>query len=183
VGAVIGDISSDLTMAEAIMTSSIGIPQCSFCTYNMDETQLSTYGYFFRTVPGVVTYLEGLMAVIRHYGWRRISILYTSDVPGLLGTISTYLVYAYKKRFVTLTKVVIFQRIGIDRRKVILEDSGLFSPNHVWLTTIDLSNSLSVLPSPSDFNGLIMADALWNMPGDPAYDKFVARWTNSDLKE
>lgn len=32
VGGVIGDIASELTSAEALMTSSVGIPQCSFAS-------------------------------------------------------------------------------------------------------------------------------------------------------
>lgn len=44
------------------------------------------------------------------------------------------------------------------------------------MTTIDLTDSLSRLDKPSDFNGLIMADALWDMPGVPEYDRFVNNW-------
>lgn len=55
-------------------------------------------------------------------------------------------------------------------------DIGLFHRDHVWMTTIDLTDSLSRLDKPSEFNGLIMADALWDMPGVPEYDRFVNNW-------
>ncbi|KAF9905190.1 putative pyridoxal kinase [Linnemannia zychae] len=118
VGGVIGDIASDLTTAEAIMTSSVGVPQCSFASYNMDATLLSNFVYLFRTVPGVTKHM-----------------------------------------------------LTAQNREL-----GLFHPDHVWLTTIDLTDSLARLPDSSDFNGLIMADALWDMPGVPAYDRFVTNW-------
>ncbi|KAF8919107.1 hypothetical protein BGZ58_004685, partial [Dissophora ornata] len=83
IGGAIGDVTADLTTSEAIMTSSIGIPQCSFSSYRMDASQLSTFAYLFRTAPGLQMYLRGLAEVITHYGWRRISILHTLDVEGL----------------------------------------------------------------------------------------------------
>lgn len=51
------------------------------------------------------------------------------------------------------------------------------------MTTIDLTDSLSRLDKASDFNGLIMADALWDMPGVPEYDRFVANWEALDPEE
>ncbi|KAF9393247.1 hypothetical protein CPC16_002475 [Podila verticillata] len=85
VGAAIGDIASELTQAEALMTSSLGVPQCSFASYNNDITHLKNFPYLFRSAPGVLMFYDALAAVIDHYGWKRISVVYTSDVPGLLG--------------------------------------------------------------------------------------------------
>ncbi|KAF9135679.1 hypothetical protein BGW39_001078 [Mortierella sp. 14UC] len=85
VGGVIGDIASDLTTAEAIMTSSVGVPQCSFASYNMDTTLLSNFVYLFRSVPGVTKYIEALALVIEHYKWTKVSIIHTSDISGNLG--------------------------------------------------------------------------------------------------
>ncbi|KAG9325377.1 hypothetical protein KVV02_004152 [Mortierella alpina] len=161
VGSVIGDVTSDLTQAEALMTSSIGVPQCSFASYNMDTSDLLNFKYLFRTVPAVVTYIQALAEVIVHYKWQRVSILYTSDVPGLLGNMG----FPYTG-FCTISA-----------------SAGLFQKDHVWMTAIDLSDSLSVLTNPLDFNGLIMADALWDLSGDPTYDKFVSEWMNLDPKE
>lgn len=59
-------------------------------------------------------------------------------------------------------------------------NGGLFHKDHVWLTPIDLSDSIARLDRPSDFNGLIMADALWELPGNAEYDNFVTNWINMD---
>lgn len=95
------------------MTSSLGVPQCSFasckifvfffacpsdnsvegnCTLtcfaiadNNDIARLTNYPYLFRSAPGVLMFYNGLAVVIDHFGWKRISVVYTSDVPGLLG--------------------------------------------------------------------------------------------------
>ncbi len=53
----------------------------------MDTSDLLNFKYLFRTVPAVVTYIEALAEVIVYYKWQRVSVLYTSDVPGLLGNI------------------------------------------------------------------------------------------------
>ncbi|KAF9361742.1 hypothetical protein BGX26_012463 [Mortierella sp. AD094] len=208
VGAIIGDISSEFTAAEAIMTSSVGIPQCSFATYNLDVTQLSARAYLLRTVPGVLTYFEAIFQVIMHFNWKRISILYTSDLPGLLeivcGTVRQE--YRYMKAAIPIpddeTNIVAEARGAIrtiqksDTRIHVLiasratqvaildtiRDHGLFDESHVWLTTVDLSDSIAQLDNPTDFNGLIMTDALWEMPGVPAFDNFVNNWMNLDPK-
>ncbi|KAF9142503.1 hypothetical protein BG015_000807, partial [Linnemannia schmuckeri] len=204
VGGVIGDIASDLTTAEAIMTSSVGVPQCSFASYNMDTTLLSNFVYLFRTVPGVTKYHEALALVVKHYKWTKVSIMHTSDIPGIIGEKAFSALCASSGVEVTRFPIPLPQGRDIlevahsvirnvknsDTRIHILaaprpmqipllaaiRDIGLFHHDHVWLTTIDLTDSLSRLADPSDFNGLIMADALWDMPGVPEYDRFVTSW-------
>ncbi|KAF9429570.1 hypothetical protein BGZ94_010276 [Podila epigama] len=204
VGAVVGDIASELTSAEALMTSSVGVPQ-----YNLDVAHLRNYPYLFRSAPGVLWFLDALAAVIDHYHWRRVSVLHTLDVPGLLGekrfsemceekgidVVKTSVPMAeteqdYWANVRSALRLLKFSdsRIHVlivtrSRQIGILElarEFGLFSNGHVWLTTIDLSDSIARLRDPSDFNGLIMADVLWDRPGLPAYDSFVKRWTNLD---
>jgi len=51
------------------------------------------------------------------------------------------------------------------------------------MTSIDLTDSLSDLSDSEDFNGLIMADALWEMPGVPEYDEFVTNWEQLNTTE
>ncbi|KAF9115372.1 hypothetical protein BGX27_007991 [Mortierella sp. AM989] len=206
VGAIIGDISSEFTAAEAIMTSSVGIPQCSFATY---VTQLSARAYLLRTVPGVLTFMEALFQVILHYKWKRISILYTSDLPGLLGeklfaglcdksdiealkiaiplpgedkSISMVARGSIKniKKSDTRIHVLIASRATQVDLLDLIRDHGLFDESHVWLTPIDLSDSIARLDNSVDFNGLIMTDALWEMPGVPAFDSFLSSWMKLD---
>ncbi|KAF9083653.1 hypothetical protein BGX23_011243, partial [Mortierella sp. AD031] len=211
VGGVIGDIASDLTTAEAIMTSSVGVPQCSFASYNMDATLLSSFVYLFRTVPRVTKYIEALALVVKQYKWTKVSVVHTSDIPGILAEKAFTSLCALSgvdvTRFaiplqqggdiVTTARSVIRSLKASDTRIHVLavprsvqipllealRDHGLFTENHVWMTSIDLTDSLSRLPNSQDFNGLIMADALWYMPGLPEYDRFVTNWQALDPKE
>ncbi|KAF9181892.1 hypothetical protein BGZ51_005125 [Haplosporangium sp. Z 767] len=212
VGSVIGDITSDLTAAEALLTSSAGVPQCSYASYNMDINELANFMYLFRTVPGVLTYLEALGEVILHFQWKRISILHTSDVPGVLGEkmlsnmknmdgvdmVKVAIPMPDEEtQLPALTRNALRALIDTNTRIHILVASrphqimildmirtmGLFQKNHVWLTTIDLSDSIARLREPSDFNGLIMADAMWSMPKVPAFDRFLAKWVSLDREK
>lgn len=51
----------------------------------MDTTLLSNFVYLFRTVPGITKYIESLALVVKHYKWTKVSIMYTSDIPGIIG--------------------------------------------------------------------------------------------------
>ncbi|KAG0204686.1 hypothetical protein BGX28_003435 [Mortierella sp. GBA30] len=212
IGSVIGDVTSDLTQAEAIMTSSIGVPQCSFASYNKDTSPLANFKYLLRTVPAVFTYYEALSEVIVYYKWKRLSILYTSDTPGMLGEKKFAKLPSMK--LIDLVKIVIplpdtddgfvaaakgairaieqsDTRIHIliapRSSQVILLDlirnAGLFQKEHVWLASIDVSDSVGGLPNPTDFNGLIMADALWDIPRNRAFETFLSNWVHLDQKE
>ncbi|KAG0256274.1 hypothetical protein BG011_004642 [Mortierella polycephala] len=212
VGSVIGDITSDLTSAEAMLTSSVGVLQCSYASYNTDTSELADFMYLFRTVPGVLTYLEALGEVITYFQWTRISILHTSDVTGVLGEkMLSSMENMNKVKMVkvaipmpdeetqlpALTRSALRTLIDTNTRIHILVASrshqvmildmirnmGLFQKNHVWLTTIDLSDSIARLNEPSDFNGLIMADAMWSMPETPAFERFMEKWVNLDREK
>lgn len=76
--------------------------------------------------------------------------------------------------------ILIAARADLVQLLDVIRNGGLFQKDHVWLTPIDLSDSIAELANPSDFNGLIMADALWEMPGTPAYDNFVTEWISLD---
>ncbi|CAO3564805.1 unnamed protein product [Mortierella alpina] len=201
VGSVIGDVTSDLTQAEALMTSN-----------NMDTSDLLNFKYLFRTVPAVVTYIHALSEVIVYYKWQRISVLYTSDVPGLLGEkmfsnlpgmktldvvkvaiplpdgddqitdIARAPIQAIEQSETRIHVLIAPRQTQLDLLQMI-RSAGLFHKDHVWLTAIDLSDSLSLLSDPLDFNGLIMADALWDLSGDPAYDMFLSEWMSLDPKK
>ncbi|KAF9137682.1 hypothetical protein BGX30_009999, partial [Mortierella sp. GBA39] len=187
VGGVIGDVASDLTTAEAIMTSSVGVPQCSFASYNMDTTLLSNFVYLFRTVPGVTKYFESLALVVKHYKWTKVSIMHTSDIPGIIG----------EKAFSAVAGDVEVTRfpIPLPQGKDILETARSVIRNvknsdtriHILAAPravqIPLLNAISRLSNPSDFNGLIMADVLWDMPGVPEYDRFVTNWEALNPKD
>lgn len=102
---VIGDISSSWTSLSALMSSTLGIPQCSFTanaskvyTYNkpFDNRMIiflffkkkvalsdkSQYKYFFRTIPTQVIIADVMLEFASKEGWKKLGVLYTDDPLG-----------------------------------------------------------------------------------------------------
>ncbi|KAG0328841.1 hypothetical protein BGZ99_004329 [Dissophora globulifera] len=163
-------------------------------------------------VPGIMDYLRAIFEVIIYYGWSKISILHTTDLSGQLAEkafsawcniqkinvlISPIQPPDDPDQFDTVARAAVNIIRNSDTRIHVLiaprpnqlnllsviRDVGLFNPHHVWLTTIDISNSIATLPNPSSFNGLIMADALWNLPGLPAFEQFEKEWVALNTTE
>ncbi|KAG0270591.1 hypothetical protein BGZ95_001630 [Linnemannia exigua] len=83
VSGVIGDIRSDLTQYEALMTSSVKISQCSFASINTILSDYTMYPWFFRTIPTTIVILDAALKTILELGWRRITLIYDVDIIGL----------------------------------------------------------------------------------------------------
>ncbi|KAI8373243.1 uncharacterized protein BYT42DRAFT_536616 [Radiomyces spectabilis] len=79
---VIGDISSSWTSLSALMTSTLQIPQCSFTASATSLSDKSQYGYFFRTVPTRLLYVDAAVSFIVNQKWPIIGILYTKNNAG-----------------------------------------------------------------------------------------------------
>ncbi|KAF9939481.1 hypothetical protein BGZ75_006494 [Mortierella antarctica] len=91
VAGVIGDIRSELTRYEALMTSSVRIPHCSYASGNQSflHLVLDEYSYFFRTIPTSLVLIDAVLSVVKSMGWKRI---YLIRDPEYLGWID----YFYK---------------------------------------------------------------------------------------
>ncbi|KAI9018770.1 periplasmic binding protein-like I [Phycomyces nitens] len=76
---LIGDISSSWTSLSALMTSTLQIPQCSFSAVATSLSDKTQYGYFFRTIPTDLLYVDAALSFITSQGWPTIGILYSSD--------------------------------------------------------------------------------------------------------
>ncbi|KAF8979831.1 hypothetical protein BGZ46_004985 [Entomortierella lignicola] len=184
VGAIIGDITSEFTAAEAIMTSSVGIPQCSFSTCKEYWIQNNKGLSFSHQIPALsMSKGEKLFAGLcaqNNLDTLKVIIPLPEDGTSISraarGAIKTL------KQSDTRIHVLIASRADQVELLDLIRGYGLFDKSHVWLTAIDLSDSISQLHNPTDFNGLIMTDALWNMPGVPAFDKFVNNWMVLDSK-
>ncbi|KAF9346266.1 hypothetical protein BGX26_002253 [Mortierella sp. AD094] len=91
ISGVIGDLPSDLTVFEALMTSSVQIPQCSYASCMLSKSpntalsSASMYPYFYRTIPTVIAIIDAMFEVIKHAGWQRISIIYDVETLGYIG--------------------------------------------------------------------------------------------------
>ncbi|KAF9207361.1 hypothetical protein BGZ49_000607 [Haplosporangium sp. Z 27] len=175
VGAIIGDITSEFTAAEAIMTSSVGIPQCSFSTCKEYWIQNNKGLSFSHQIPvlsmGKGEKLFAGLCAQNNLDTLKVIIPLPEDGTSISrvarGAIKTL------KQSDTRIHVLIASRADQVELLDLIRGYGLFDKSHVWLTAIDLSDSISQLHNPTDFNGLIMTDALWNMPGVPAFDNFL----------
>ncbi|KAK3819952.1 MAG: 7 transmembrane sweet-taste receptor of 3 GCPR-domain-containing protein [Benniella sp.] len=160
VGAVVGDIVSELTATEAILTSSIGVPQCSFST-----CEKSFSGWCEK----------------RNIEMMKVAIPLPDD-PSHFSYFARGPIKAVKNSNARI-HVLIASRPNQTPLLDAIRQNGLFDKDHVWLTSVDLSDSIARLQNPSDFNGLIMADALWDMPDLPAFDRFATNWRNLATKK
>ncbi|CAO3660737.1 hypothetical protein G6F70_007165 [Rhizopus microsporus] len=79
---VIGDISSSWTSLSALMSSTLGIPQCSFTANAIALSDKSQYKYFFRTIPTQVIIADVMLEFASKEGWKKLGVLYTDDPLG-----------------------------------------------------------------------------------------------------
>ncbi|KAF9973090.1 hypothetical protein BGZ73_003709 [Actinomortierella ambigua] len=67
-----------------------------------------------------------------------------------------------------------------------IQKNDMFKLPNVWITLNNISRDITTYfsahgrPSPSNFNGLIMLDQVFDLSGDAEYDKFYDRWQNLD---
>lgn len=119
------------------------------------------------------------------YSDTRIHILIAArtDQVGILDIVRYFNTKLSQMRSMSAKHVIFFDITILKQASpfiFIYRNLGLFQKDHVWLTPVDLSDSLILLNKPSDFNGLIMADVLWKLPGTPVYDNFFKNWINLD---
>ncbi|KAG9326519.1 hypothetical protein KVV02_007668 [Mortierella alpina] len=212
VNGVIGDIRSELTSYEALMTSSVGISQCSFASGSTTLSDIGTYPYFFRTIPTIIEALDAILALIKHVGWKRIMVIYDIEYLGWAGR--EYLtskarrmgIYSLANQPLTTAGVPFDPNFGFlkdtiqstasrvqillanDRlqRDVLREmrESGFMGPEYAWVTTNDLAEHYDVMePHVEGYDGLIMLDNVWDFHGYPPYDNFVSRWQRLNTTE
>ncbi|ORX61729.1 periplasmic binding protein-like I [Hesseltinella vesiculosa] len=80
--AMIGDITSSWTSLSALMTSTLGIPQCSFTAIATSLSDKSQYTYFFRTIQTELLYSDAALSFVLSQGWPMMGILYSDDDSG-----------------------------------------------------------------------------------------------------
>ncbi|KAF9290927.1 hypothetical protein BGZ68_005667 [Mortierella alpina] len=212
VSGVIGDIRSDLTSYEALMTSSVGISQCSFASGSTTLSDVETYPYFFRTIPTILTALDAILELIKHVGWKRIMLIYDIEYLGWAGreyftskarSMGIYSLanqplttagvpfdptFGFLKDTIqsTASRVQILLATARLQRDVLREmrDSGYMGPEYAWVTTNDLAEHYGMMePQVEGYNGLIMLDNVWDLRGYQPFDSFVSRWERLNITE
>ncbi|KAF9543952.1 hypothetical protein EC957_000317 [Mortierella hygrophila] len=213
VSGVIGDVSSALTVQSALLTSRLGIPQCS---YSAGSTQLSSkddYGYFFRTIPTELMFGRVMMEFVASRGWKKVAVFYTGDELGsqMMDSIALQarkmnITIGHRKAFWEMEsgsdigpgldalkasgqQIVLVAAVGEPQIRLMTEavKKGLISKNYVWLTinqvTEPLLGSAGSTLKPSDLNGLFMFDNMLRLHGYPPYEQFLDKWAALNPEE
>ncbi|KAF9897076.1 hypothetical protein BX616_006229, partial [Lobosporangium transversale] len=209
VSAVIGDVSSALSMQSALLTSRLSIPQCS---YSAGSTQLSNkddYDYFFRTIPTELMFGKVMIDFVASRGWKTIAVLYTGDSLGVgimdnivLQAAQKNITVGFKQAFwesgtsldidATLNsvkesgqRIILVAAVNEPQIRLMIEavNKGLVSKNYVWLTINQIAEPMLEENSglkPSDLNGLFMFDNLLKLNGYEPYERFLDKWAALD---
>ncbi|KAG0294926.1 hypothetical protein BGZ96_000163 [Linnemannia gamsii] len=204
VGGVIGDINSDLTTYEALMTSSVQIPQCSFASGSTTLSDQADYPFFYRTIPTIIVLLDALLDVIKNMGWTRISLIYDINSLGWAGReyfssraqnmgiyILTYQplstagvpfdpTYASIKDQIrkSQSRIQVLLAAGTNQSDFLheMKEAGFFGPDYAWVTTHDIAPQLRRDQDVKAYDGLIMVANGWRLLGYPPYDDFLSKW-------
>lgn len=179
---VIGDISSSWTALSALMTSTLGIPQCSFSANATSLADKSQYEFFFRTIPTDLLYADAILSFILNQKWTVFGILYPDNDLGrqltqaliskskkMKGTVGvkssqTYFdsgntnnIHASIDTLMSLgSRIVFIASKEVDEVVSILTiaaHAGHINAETVWITMIDVADALK--STISQFNTVI----------------------------
>ncbi|KAF8932030.1 hypothetical protein BGZ58_007279 [Dissophora ornata] len=156
VGGVIGDLASDLTKYEALMTSSVEIPQCSFA---------SRREYFEQKARNLgVTVLD----------------YQPLNTGGVLEDSTYQAVKDSIKENQSLIHVLI--ATGPTQYNVLREmkNAGFVGPRYGWVTANDISDQIRMEPDANEYDGVIMVENGWDLKGYEPYENFLAVWMQLD---
>ncbi|KAF8953709.1 hypothetical protein BGZ46_003157, partial [Entomortierella lignicola] len=211
ISGVIGDLESQLTVYEALMTSSVQISQCSYASSSTALSSANVYPYFYRTIPTVLSIIDAMFAYINYVGWQRVSIIYDVDTLGFIG--NTYIqdkakssnvyVLAYQafnladppddpsysaiRNMIqsTESRIQLLISTGRLQHSVLsaMRDAGFMEPMYAWITINDISDQIQQEKNPRDYDGIVMVDNGWNLQGYPPYDQFLAQWMSLNSTE
>ncbi|KAG0033379.1 hypothetical protein BGZ81_008589 [Podila clonocystis] len=211
VGGVIGDILSDLTRYEALITSSVQIPQCSYASGHTRLSDVRTYPYFFRTIPTNIVVIDAILALLRTAGWKRISLIYDIETLGWAGReyfsaraakmgifILAYeplttagVAYDASYDFVkarirsTQSRIQVLIATGTLQMDVLhqMKVSGLMTKDYAWVTVNNIVETLAQDTDVAGYDGLIMIDIAYELPGYEPYETFLKRWVSLNTTE
>ncbi|KAF9436111.1 hypothetical protein BGZ76_004788 [Entomortierella beljakovae] len=208
VGGVVGDLRSDLTEYEALMTSSVKISQCSFASASTELSSTTIYPYFYRTIATVINIMDAMLVTAVNMGWNRVTIIHDTDLIGFNG-------HSYLEKRTSELGIYVLSYIPIsvtgqatdptlsdikatidstDSRIQLLiatsdlqrnalyqfQKDGYMNPIYAWITVNDISNQIAQLDHPEAYDGVIMIDNSWDLAGYAPYDEFHAEWMSLD---
>lgn len=83
---IVGPALSVNSMAVTSIAQLFAIPQISYASTAQELGNSMRYPYFFRTVPSDGQQTEVIAALVRHFGWSYVTIIYTDDDYGRSGS-------------------------------------------------------------------------------------------------
>ncbi|KAG0263745.1 hypothetical protein BG011_008174 [Mortierella polycephala] len=156
---VMGDVASDLTRYEALITSSVSIPQCSFG---------SRREYFVSRAME-----EGIYVL-----------MYESVTSSDIQRDPTFQVLQDKLRSVE-SRIQVLLATGPLQDTILREmrNASFFSPDFAWITVNYLSQQFRHEPDVHDYDGLIIIDNAWNLTSYGPFDSFQHQWMQLNSTE
>ncbi|KAF9315313.1 hypothetical protein BGZ91_005818, partial [Linnemannia elongata] len=185
VGGVIGDIKSDLTKYEALMTSSVLIPQCSFASASASLSDQVTYPFFYRTIPTIIILLDALLDVVRRREYfsaraQKLGIYILQYQPLSTAGVPFDPTYTFIKDRIrsSQSRVQVLIATGNIQFALLhqMKEAGFFGPDYAWVTGNDISSQLRQDPDVKIYDGLIMVDNGWELSGYAPYEEFLSKW-------
>ncbi|KAF9289444.1 hypothetical protein BGZ68_009354 [Mortierella alpina] len=209
VAGVIGDIRSDLTRYEALMTSSVRIPHCSYASDNPALSNRDEYSYFYRTIPTSLVLIDAVLSVVKSMGWKRIYLIRDSEYLGWIDyfykaadRMGIYIVAQETLATPGVTPDASFQSVkntlrssharvqvviapSITQYNLVREmkNSGYFGPEYAWVTTNNIGPLLQQEKDVKAYDGLIMVDIGWDLQDYGPFQEFRSRWQKLDPTE
>ncbi|KAF9100596.1 hypothetical protein BGX27_000323 [Mortierella sp. AM989] len=182
VSGVIGDVRSELTRFEALMTSSVGIPQCSFASASTALSDSTAYPYFYRTIPTLIPLLGTILELI-----KRLGIHILGAIPLSQTGVPFDPTYARVKKEIvsSRSRIQVLIATGQTQYQFLREmkASGFMNQDFAWVTMNEISSLLKQEPDFSGYDGIIMVDNGWSLPGYKPYEDFLHKWSNLDPKD
>ncbi|KAF9437966.1 hypothetical protein BGZ76_010336 [Entomortierella beljakovae] len=197
VSGIIGDIRSDFTRFEAMITSSVGIPQCSFASASTELSNADTYAHLYRTIPTLIPMLQSILQFIKDSGWRRVILIYDSDTLGWLGKDYFFSTCSKLDIHVLDTLPILTPGVPFDPNYTHIKDrirssnsrvqivlaagkvqenflrsmmlSGFMNQYFAWVVQNEISESLRNRTGVNGYNGMIMVDHGWNLTGSKPF--------------
>ncbi|KAG9071059.1 hypothetical protein KI688_008602 [Linnemannia hyalina] len=185
VGGVIGDIKSDLTKYEALMTSSVLIPQCSFASGSASLSDQATYPSFYRTIPTIIVLVDAILEVVRRREYfsaraRKLGIYILAYQPLTTAGVPFDPTYTFVKNRIqsSQSRIQVVIAAGDSQFALLheMKEAGFFGPDYAWVTGNEISSQLRQDPDVKAYDGLIMIDNGWELSGYAPYDEFLSKW-------
>ncbi|KAJ3372889.1 Metabotropic GABA-B receptor subtype 3A [Allomyces arbusculus] len=79
---IVGEVTSRNTLAQALVSSRLQVPQCSFSAVHPELSNKKEYPMFFRTIAAAAVYARAFLELMDQMKWHRFALLSSMDAFG-----------------------------------------------------------------------------------------------------